>query len=318
MQLVCVYSELLESILVLRQIFSNERFRPFNDAMENLMGRLNTEDLKQIEDLGILTNGYLSALSHVISLYSREEINDRLTLLQLSTDPSPLYKKADDKVNDERVLASFHSLINSTKRKAPIFKKIWSEGICREMGSRSRWIMEQLEEIAEWDDPYEALEYLQKVSQRFTLEDGKIHFHIKPSVQWEISSIEKILVMPSLYSSRTLTFWYSGNTLLFFISPQSEKKEIPDPTDMHLLYSSALNDRTRLKMLNLLAANHCTALELAEKLQLNTSTVSRHLKLFKDSGFVEIISNDGRQIVYGINQRGIDNSFEEIRKFINS
>lgn len=318
MQIKVFYSEITELFLILRQIFSGERFAPFNDAMEKLHSSLTEEEKKEIDDLGILSNGYLSALSHLIALHGDGPVEETSLLSDLLDDFSPLYKQDDETVNDERVQQNFDSLYSSYKQKSGFVKKIWSDGVSREKGKQSRRLLDELERLREYKKPEELLSYLQSISQRFTLEDGIIRFNIKPPLERDLDQIDRILLMPSLFATRKLTFWYEGNTLLFLVSLRKEEKSFPEPSDMHLLYTSALNDRTRLKMLKIIAAGSCTAGDLAVELGLNASTVSRHLKLFKDSGFIDISHNDGRQIVYGINRPGIRQALNELEQYISN
>jgi DNA-binding transcriptional ArsR family regulator len=122
--------------------------------------------------------------------------------------------------------------------------------------------------------------------------------------------------MPSVYATRDLTFWYHQKSLLFFVSLASDNDESLEPSDMLLLSTSALNDKSRLKILKLLSRKNCTAGELSDALGLNASTVSRHLKVFKDTGLIDILSNDGRKIVYTFNHSGLESVMAIINKYL--
>lgn len=323
MQFEVVYSEVFEVFLILRQLYSVERFKPFSNSLEAVSEDLSDDERSCLEDLGILSNGYLSALSSLISLYENESMNDSSLVNFVSSDPASLFIGPDEEINDELVLEKRVSLASRYKKKdedrvnyGRLIRKIWSDGVCREKGKRSRWILGEMEKLMKFHDGDDLLHYLHSLSDRFELEKDRITFRIKPELSMKIDEIEKILVMPSLFASRKLTFWHCGKTLLFFLSAHSEIKSSVEPSDMHLLYSSALNDRNRLKILKMIASRNRTAGDLAGELELNASTVSRHLKLLKDAGFIEIDSNDGRQIIYSISQNGIKQAFESLEQFI--
>lgn len=89
-----------------------------------------------------------------------------------------------------------------------------------------------------------------------------------------------------------------------------------EPSDMMLLKCLALNDKTRLKMLRMLHNKNYSVADMAERLKVNSSTVSRHIKVFKDSGFVDIFSQEGNSIYYSLNRREIKNAFDEILNYI--
>lgn len=323
MQVDIIYSETLELLLVLRQIFSGERFKPFSKSMERLIANLTEDDMYRIEDLGVLTNGYLSAISSIISQYCKFRKSDSSLLWQIASDPEMLFTGERDVVNDERVQEGAARLLSRYEESSKdriaygnLLEKVWSDGVCREKGNRSRWILHESEKLRNQVGADSVLPYLMGLSDRFSMEGETIRFKINPELKMKTGEIERILLMPSLFATRELTFWYEGKTLLFFIAPRSAEKGAAEPTDMHLLYTSALNDRTRLKMLKILAGGNRTAGALADQLKLNASTVSRHLKLFKDTGFIEIVSNDGRQIVYALNRNGINQAWESLKHYI--
>jgi len=58
----------------------------------------------------------------------------------------------------------------------------------------------------------------------------------------------------------------------------------------------ALSDGTRLKLLALLSLRPCCVCELAEVVGYSQPTISRHLKLLLDAGFVEVTKKGPFQI----------------------
>lgn len=311
-----VYSELYDLFLLLRQIFSNERFRPFNPIMCSVEKKLTSEQMKIIHTLGILTNGYLSALRVLID-------NSNLSLVEIVENPSLIFFSEDDEINDERVLDESVELLKAYRKNGTIetqmgmlLKDLWSDYICREKANLSRKILNKVHGLRKDLTKENPLQYLDSLTDRFFLDERYIHFRIKPELKKEIKNITSITIVPSVYASRNLTFWYSENKLLFYIALERTSETSCDPSDMHLLYTSALNDKTRLKMLKHMNGKNCTAGELAQFLDMNASTVSRHLKVFKDAGFVDLHSNDGKQIIYNINRSGIKQAFVQIQTFL--
>lgn len=310
------YSELFELFLLLRQIYSNERFRPFNPLMSSMYEKLSSESKRSIDSLGILTNGYLSALRVLID-------SQELSLSDLVENPSLLFLSDRDVINDESVIEQYNRLRNkyfeSETLKVSIgllLKDLWSDYVCREKANYSRKLLDRIESLKMFIKDSNSLGYLESLSDRFFIDGSFINFRIKPELQIKISEIEQIFIVPSLYASRELTFWYSDKKLLFFVSLEWNSHKSYDPSDMQLLYTSAFNDKTRLKMLKYINGKNCSAGELAQFLKMNPSTVSRHLKLFKDAGFVDLYSNDGKHIIYTINRVGIQQALTELETFI--
>ena len=85
---------------------------------------------------------------------------------------------------------------------------------------------------------------------------------------------------------------------------------------MLLLKTMALNDRTRLKMLKILSSANYSTGNMAEILNVNSSTISRHFKLFKDAGYVDISAQEGNSIYYSLNENELKNSFNMIFDYI--
>ena len=62
----------------------------------------------------------------------------------------------------------------------------------------------------------------------------------------------------------------------------------------------ALSDRNRLRILNALQTKNLCACEIKELLNLANSTVSQHLKILRNAGFI-IEEKDGKWVNYKIN-----------------
>ena len=73
----------------------------------------------------------------------------------------------------------------------------------------------------------------------------------------------------------------------------------------------ALSDISRLRILKALQSKVLCACEIRELLNLANSTVSQHLKILRESGFI-IEQKDGRWVNYQINPRPSDQRINSI------
>lgn len=67
----------------------------------------------------------------------------------------------------------------------------------------------------------------------------------------------------------------------------------------------ALSDKNRLRILKALQARYLCVCEIRELLDLALSTVSQHLKMLKDTGFI-LEEKDGKWVNFKINPRPAD------------
>ncbi len=317
------YYEIFDMFLALRQIYSGERFKPFNQVMDMFTNKITPEQMEIIEIYGVLTNGYLSALQKLIRLKLTEHVSGEAYLLNIIENPESLFISDDEIINDEHIQKyieeyrdSFYSSKEIPKSIGELLSTLWIDIFSQGKAQQSKVIFENIQSLRRSVQSTGTIEYLGSLSDRFFVENDQLNFRTKPEYKFKIKDIDNIIITPSIYSSRDLTFWYENNNLVFFIALGSVDKNIIEPSDMLLLITSAFNDRTRLKMLNFLSRKNCTAGELADYLQMNASTVSRHLKVFKDAGFIDLFSNDGKKIVYTINRPGIVKGIDNIKRFL--
>ncbi|NUN09736.1 MAG: winged helix-turn-helix transcriptional regulator [Ignavibacteriaceae bacterium] len=73
----------------------------------------------------------------------------------------------------------------------------------------------------------------------------------------------------------------------------------------------ALSDNSRLRILKALQSRHLCVCEIRELLKLANSTVSQHLKILKDAGFI-VEEKDGKWVNYMINPRPDDKRISSI------
>ena len=280
MELRIGYFPVLDAALALRQTYDHVRSQLYNPAMVALTGRFSPGDKNLIEEAGEATNGWLWVIESLLEpsaagLFGMEEglLYLEQTLLPSQGRPIP-----------EAILATIQSLLSRTLR----------TGIASEASRRARCLLDSTSAISQGIKSAGVWEYMLGVSDRvYRAKSGEYVFRLKPELRVREEDIARIIVMPSLVVSRRMAFWKSGSTLLLYVSTASPAT-VDDPPDCLLLSALAVGDRTRLRMLRHLAEQSCTNLEMAEFLGVNPSTASRHFKLFRDAGFVELRGEGGR------------------------
>ncbi len=73
----------------------------------------------------------------------------------------------------------------------------------------------------------------------------------------------------------------------------------------------ALSDQNRLRILKMLQSKSLCVCEITNVLKLANSTVSKHLSILKDAGFI-IEQKDGKWVNYQINERPSDSRISSI------
>jgi len=310
------YFPVMDAALALRQIFESERFAPFNPAMQAIHDRLGKEERAQVDQVGEVTGGWLSILGILLDPDSAGLKGLEEGYLQMVRDPLaalPLIAKGPflDMNGLARVPPEASILDSGT-----LIGQVLRFGIATEAARRSRRLLESTQTIAEAVQGEGVWSYLMKVSDRLRrTAAGEIAFRIKPEFCLREESVERIILTPSLVATRRLTFWRNGSALVFFIS-EGVPAAPNDPPDGLLLTALAVGDRTRLRMLRHLAEGACTNLEMAEFLGMNPSTVSRHFKVFKDAGFVELRGGPEGRAEYEFAPEAMTAAFHAISGFI--
>ena len=78
----------------------------------------------------------------------------------------------------------------------------------------------------------------------------------------------------------------------------------------------ALSDPNRLRIVKMLQAKHLCVCEITEVLGLATSTVSKHLSILRDVGFISE-EKDGKWVNYKINPKPSDQRISSILTSLN-
>lgn len=84
------------------------------------------------------------------------------------------------------------------------------------------------------------------------------------------------------------------------------KSLLPDAAqrDMLALKMKALSHPTRIEIIQILKSRGCICGELVELLQLAQATVSQHLKVLKDAGFIHG-AQVGSKVCYSLNHQAL-------------
>ena len=132
-----------------------------------------------------------------------------------------------------------------------------------------------------------------------------------------LTDLEQIVMVPSYFCPRRLMFYRQGPLQVFFYSPGSKPpQEFPDAPEKLTLGLTALADPTRLKLLRLITTERLPAQDMARRLDLNESTVSRHLRLLMEAGLVAREGQQGRFILYSFVQQRIDDLLLGLREYL--
>lgn len=293
------YYPILDAALLIRQIFSVERFKPYSATVEAIDSRLSSEKKEEINMTALPTQDWLDVIQNLIDL-----------TMQGITSPEEIFIKAH---KNPKCLFGPQGKENMVS----LLSDIWYNYCSTEVSRYSNQVRMKAMNISQLQTENELIDYMLGLSDRIEkVGNNTLKFNIKPDLSVKLEDIENIIVMPSVFSCRNLSFWYSGNTFLFYIAVDSKAMSLEEPSDMLLLRTLAFNDKTRLKMLKSLALSALSVNDLAEKLEVNASTVSRHFKVFKDAGFVDIQSQEGNSVYYRINEGEIKRAMETIYDYI--
>jgi DNA-binding transcriptional ArsR family regulator len=305
MELRIGYFPVLDAALVLRQAFDFVRFQPYNPVMEALAARFTARDKALLEEGGEVTRRWLWVIEALLEPQAAGLLGVEEGLLRLEHGALPDGHVPDGHV-PEPILTAGRQLL----------ARVLRTGIAPEASRRARQLLEATSAINRGIQEAGAWEYLLGLSDRvYRAKTGEFVFRIKPELRVREEEVTRILVTPSLVVTRRLSFWRSGSTMLFYVSIASPATA-DDPPDSLLLSALALGDRTRLRMLRRLAGHPSTNLEMAGFLGVNPSTASRHFKLFKDAGFVDVREAEEGRTEYELAPEAVSVALEAIVQFI--
>lgn len=309
MELRLGYFPVFDAALVLRQAAESVRFSPFNPEMEAIVRDFNPAELERIEAVGSATRNWLGVLESLIAPDAAGTLGAEEGARLLAREPERALPRLGDGATGAAVDRE------TALEAARLLALVLDRGIAPLAARQSRRLKSAVDELdaaltgmSPWDF------FLGLTDRVYRKEAGVLGFRIKPEFSVAEAEVERLIVLPSLVATRRLTFWHRGRDLVFFVAAEARQSD-EEPADGLLLATLALADRTRLRMLRRLAAGPCGNNEMAQALGVNPSTASRHFKLFKDSGFVEL-RGEGARLEYEFSRKAVEAAFASILGYI--
>lgn len=296
------YYPIVDMILAIRQIYCIERFKPFSSELESVHSKLEEGQLKNIFFFGDITSEWLDVIERIIKLIKSGTTSPEEMILKIMRDPAAFIRNISLEDNEKLII---------------FIKDCWLNLFSSKAVNYSRIIFENTMEISTGVDKMSLFDYLLKTSDRLVKIDAcTLKYKITPEHHIDFNKIDMVVLMPSIYASRDLTFWHSGNDYIFYLSLETYEQIGIEPSGMLLIKTLALNDKTRLKILRLLSKKNYCVSEISEILNMNSSTISRHFKVFKDANFVDILPQQANSVYYTLKTDEIKNSMNDILEYI--
>lgn len=269
-------SPLLDLALSVLVVQNPERFGP-TPWVERVEARLRPETLARIRDLG-------------------EQVDLFAIAAELEAGPP---RTAPD---------ALRSLSAADPALADLLLAYW-DGISPEVGAAVGLLAESIRREEAALASMDPGAYIARFSDRVSLAgDGEsIILHWGKGMRIPLGDLDRILFIPSAFCPRRLMFYRLGATQIFFYDPTRDlaPARVEEAPESLVLGFSALGDMTRLRLLRLIATESLPAQEMARRLDLNESTVSRHLRLMVEAGLVSRERQDGKYIIYGFQRERI-------------
>jgi len=193
------------------------------------------------------------------------------------------------------------------------------EALAPEVAANAGVVGESLQREAARFRESEPHEFLCDFSDRVSVSEDEEFLDLEwgRGMRIPLSRLERILLVPSTFCPRRIMFYRHGAQELLFYNPlYRDGTELVEAPESLVLGFSALADPTRLKLLKLIAREELPAQEMARRLELHESTVSRHLKFLVEAGLVARERQEGKFIIYRHNLDRIDTLAVTLRAYI--
>lgn len=175
------------------------------------------------------------------------------------------------------------------------------EALSPYIAARMHIVAQSLQDEQKRAEGMDAAAFLCSFSDRIRVvgDGGSIILRWGQGMRVPLADLNNVLMMPSLFCPRRLMFYRLGPIQIFFYAAGSMPAALEDePPESLLLGYSALAEPTRLKLLRLIARETLPAREMARRLSLNESTVSRHLRILVEAGLISQSGQMGKFIYY--------------------
>ena len=309
MELRLGYFPVFDAALVLRQVAESVRFSPFSPEMEAAARELGAEELARVEAVGAATRNWLGVLEALIAPDSAGTLGAEEGARLLAREPERALPRLTDGMTGTAAGRE------TTLEAAHLLALVLDKGIAPLAARQSRRLKSAVDDLDAALSGMTPWDYFLGLTDRVCRKEaGILGFRIKPEFSMAEAEVERLIVLPSLVATRRLIFWHRGRDLVFFVAAEARQSD-DEPADGLLLATLALADRTRLKMLRRLASGPCGNNEMAQALGVNPSTASRHFKLFKDAGFVEL-RGEGARLEYEFSRKAVEAAFASILGYI--
>lgn len=210
-------------------------------------------------------------------------------------------------------------LLQATEPKlAQLLLQYW-EAISPEVAARAGLLAESLQTEVQRLAQTDPLSFIGHFSDRVTVSDDGEHLLLRwgKGLRVPLARLDRILFVPSAFCPRRLMFYTLERVQIFFYSPlHDEQPELPEAPESLLLGFSALADGTRLSLLRLIGRETLPAQEMARRLGVHESTVSRHLRLLVEAGLVGRGRPEGKFILYGLEPDRIDQLAAVLKSYL--
>lgn len=183
------------------------------------------------------------------------------------------------------------------------------EAISPEVGARVGLLLSSMQEEMNRLGQMDPVAFISRFSDRVSVAgDGDaLILHWGKGMRVPLEDLTRILFVPSAFIPRRLMFYRLERTQIFFYDPQREEpNEVEEAPESLLLGFTALADATRFKILRLISRERMPAQEMARRLGMNESTISRHLRLLVEAGLVGRAGQEGKFILYELAPERID------------
>jgi len=156
------------------------------------------------------------------------------------------------------------------------------------------------------------------LSDRISVDDqGALVIRWGSGLRLGLDELDRVLLVPSAFCPRRFLFYRDRRTLVLYYSPGAAAQEAGGAPPEHLLLAhAALADPTRLQLLRLVASTRLPAQEMARRLDVNESTVSRHLRVLLEAGLIAREAQEGRFQYYAVQWRRLADLYGETRAYL--
>jgi len=242
---------------------------------------------------------------------------DRLLTLAESTD---LFAVAMD-LEESTTLPTFEALRVLQEQDPELGSALLAywDAISPEIGAKAGLLTQSIQTELNRLQQMDPVAFITRFSDRVSVAgDGDaLILHWGKGMRVPLNDLNRTLFVPSAFIPRRLMFYRLNRTQIFFYDPlNATETEMLEAPESLLLAFSALADPTRFKILRLIAREELPAQEMARRLGVSESTVSRHLRLLVEAGLVGRAKQEGKYIFYELAPDRIDQLAAQVKRYL--